>query len=207
MSTQSVLLIATHNQGKVREFSELLHELPYKLLTISDFPEIIPVVETGATFVENAKLKASAYARQTRFPTLADDSGLEIDALGGKPGIRSARYLGDQASHVERMEALLEELRETHSANRRARFVSAIAIAEIDGTIKNLSMGICEGAIAPEPRGEGGFGYDPIFIPDGFHLTFAELSDEIKNKISHRARALQRATIYLRALTRRSTAR
>ena len=207
MSIPPVLVVATHNQGKVREFRELLRELPYELLSISDFPEIMPVLETGATFVENAKLKASEYARQTGFRTLADDSGLEIDALGGKPGIDSARYMGDQASHVERMEALLEDLRQTRSANRSARFVSAIAIAEIDGTIKNLSMGICEGAIAPEPRGEGGFGYDPIFIPDGFHLTFAELSDEIKNKISHRARALQRATIYLRALTRRSTAR
>ena len=164
-------------------------------------------METGATFVENAKLKASEYARQTGFRTLADDSGLEIDALGGKPGIDSARYMGDQASHVERMEALLEDLRQTRSANRSARFVSAIAIAEIDGTIKNLSMGICEGAIAREPRGEGGFGYDPIFIPDGFHHTFAELSGEIKNKISHRARALQQAMIYLRALTRHSTAR
>lgn len=198
------LLIATHNADKLLELRDLLPDLPFVLVSLSDFPDANPVRETGATFVENAALKASGYARQTQVLTLADDSGLEVDALDRIPGVHSARYLSEAASYRERMKTLLDELQRVGLANRNARFVAAIAIAEADGTIKKVLTGVCEGRIARAPRGTGGFGYDPIFIPSGFDLTFAELSDQLKNKISHRALALKQVRAYLQSLTRNS---
>jgi len=146
-------------------------------------------------------LKAAGYALQTGEMTLADDSGLEVDALGGAPGVLSARYAGDGASDAERVNKLLAELSRVKSSERTARFVSVIAIANREGVILNLSTGACEGLIADAPCGVNGFGYDPVFIPQGFEQTFAELPATLKNRISHRGKALQAATDFLRCLT------
>ena len=192
------LLIATRNQGKVREIEELISDLPVRLLCLADFPETTEVEETGATFAENAALKALAYAEQTGLPALADDSGLEVDALGGAPGIRSARYAGADASDADRIEQLLAELARTGDSERRARFVCAVAFVSAgDAEQPPIFMGICEGRVAHAPRGNGGFGYDPVFIPEGYELTFGELPSEIKRRISHRARALAAARSFL----------
>ena len=201
MKSQPSLLIATGNEGKVQEFRQLLTELPFVLRGLSDFPGIHPVAETGSTFIENASLKASGYARQSQVLTLADDSGLEVDALGGAPGVMSSRFGGETVSDNARIDRLLTGLSNIEGAERSARFVCAIVIADSAGAILNVSTGICEGHIALAPRGKMGFGYDPIFIPAAQRLTFGELEPEIKNLISHRARALKEARHYLRGLT------
>jgi XTP/dITP diphosphohydrolase len=201
----SELLLATRNAGKLREVRSLLSDLSIHLLNLTEFPETTEVEETGETFAQNAALKASVYARQTGRLTLADDSGLEVDALGGAPGVFSARYAGAGASDAERNARLLAELAHTTETKRRARFVCCIAIADADARIVNISTGICEGHIANEPRGANGFGYDPLFIPDGHAQTFGELSQEIKQQLSHRARALTDARAFLLEHFRRST--
>ncbi|HEX8708546.1 MAG TPA: RdgB/HAM1 family non-canonical purine NTP pyrophosphatase [Pyrinomonadaceae bacterium] len=188
--TPSELLVATRNAGKVLEYRALLDALPFRLRTLDEFPAVAEVEETGETFAENAALKAGAYAAATRLWTLADDSGLEVDALGGAPGIFSARYGGAGASDAERINRLLEELSGFEAHQRGARFICAIAIADPEAQIANLSTGKCEGRIATRPGGAHGFGYDPVFIPEGYERTFGELPDEIKEKISHRAQAL-----------------
>lgn len=204
--TDRQLVIATHNRGKLEEFRNLLRDLPFELRDLNSFPSIVSVAEVGETFGENATLKAVGYAIQTRSLTLADDSGLEVSALGGAPGVRSARYAGDQASDAERVETLLTELSRTNDVARLARFVSVIAIADHTGAILNISFGTCLGRIAEAPRGSNGFGYDPIFIPEGMDHTFAELSPDRKNQISHRAMALKGAAEFLRSLTGHSDA-
>ena len=192
------LLIATRNAGKVCEVEMLLEGLPLRLRSLAEFPEIVEVEETGATFAENAALKARGYAGQTRLWTLADDSGLEVEALGGAPGVFSARYAGGaRASDAKRIAQLLAELSRTGDAKRRARFVCVIAITDPDAKLVNTSTGTCEGSIALAPRGMNGFGYDPVFIPDGYQQSFGELSPEIKQRISHRARALEAARPFL----------
>ena len=201
------LLIATWNKGKRRELQQLLSDLPFALMSLDDILGLEPVLETGGTFLENASLKASGYAIQSGLLTLADDSGLEVDALGGAPGVHSARYAGDGASDRQRVEKLLGDLRNVDEPDRTARFVSAVATASSNGSIINMSVGRCEGRIAFEPRGSGGFGYDPIFIPAGSEMTFAELPPEIKNQISHRHTALEKAREFLRNLTCDSAAR
>ena len=193
------LVIATFNKGKLDELRQLLSELPFVISDLEAFPSIQAVPEVGKTFVENASLKASGYAKQTGQLTLADDSGLEVDVLNGAPGVLSARYAHDGASDVERTSKLLTEM--AQFANRKARFVSVIAIANEDGRVINLSSGTCEGKITRAPRGHNGFGYDPVFIPEGFSQTFAELQTEMKNRFSHRARALGAAAEFLRSLT------
>jgi XTP/dITP diphosphohydrolase len=204
MITPLSLLLATQNQGKLQELRQLLRDLPLELYGLTDFANIEAVSETGATFIENASLKAVGYATQTGRLTLADDSGLEVDALGGAPGVLSARYAGEGASDVERIKILLAEMSINPETKRSAQFVSAVAIASADGRILNVSEGECDGHINFVPRGAGGFGYDPIFIPAGYDKTFAELETEIKNKISHRARALRGAQEFLRTLTNAS---
>jgi XTP/dITP diphosphohydrolase len=192
------LLIATRNAGKVHEVEALLDGLPLRLRSLAEFPEIGEVEETGTTFAENAALKASSYAAQTRLWSLADDSGLEVEALGGAPGVFSARYAGGAgASDADRIAQLLAELSRTHDAERRARFVCVIAISDPAARLVNTSIGTCEGSIAHAPRGVEGFGYDPVFIPDGYQQSFGELSPEIKQRISHRARALEAARSFL----------
>lgn len=201
------LLVATHNKGKLAELRELLAGVPLTISDLGSFPTIEPIDETGKTFAENATLKASGYAKQTGLLTLADDSGLEVDALEGAPGVLSARYGGPGASDSDRTTKLLSELSAVPVEARTARFLSVVAIADEHGQIVNLSTGKCEGRIADAPGGSHGFGYDPIFIPDGFNQTFGEIEAAVKNRISHRARALQAACEFLRSLTMSSAAR
>jgi len=200
------LLIATGNEGKLHECREMLKHLDFSLLSLGDYARIQPVAEDGVTFSENAAAKAAGYARQTSALTVADDSGLEVEALNGAPGVRSARYLSERASYSGRIQALLDELARCDCANRSARFVCAVAIANADGSLLSVSTGTCEGRIVTSPRGSGGFGYDPIFVPNGFEMTFAELPAEVKNQISHRARAFEAAREFLRRLTESSSA-
>ncbi len=192
------LLIATKNVGKIKELEKLLADLPVRLKSLNEFPNIIEPEETGATFSENACLKATSYALQTGLISLADDSGLEVEALNGAPGVYSARYAEENATDTEKIEKLLKEVKETNDKNRRARFVCAMAIADETGEIEFIAEGICNGRIALTESGTGGFGYDPIFIPDGFSETFGELSVDIKQQISHRARASFKIIQYLR---------
>ncbi len=201
MRTDRRLLLASHNQGKLREIGELLREIPLRIINLDDLQNLQAVQETGNTFVENASLKAAGYAKQTHLLTIADDSGLEVKALGGRPGVFSARYAGPSASDELRIQELLSELSSLSPERRSARFRCSVAVADEDGEILHLSNGVCDGQIAIAPRGMGGFGYDPIFIPEGFQQTFGELKREIKNQISHRARALAGALEFLRSLT------
>lgn len=201
MTSKPSLLVATRNEGKLRELCQLLAEVPLELLGLDDLPAVQTVPEIGLTFIENASLKATGYATQLHLLTLADDSGLEVDALGGAPGVLSARYAGESASDAVRIDKLLAELTNIERGKRKARFVSVIAISNSEGSILNVSTGTCEGQIDLAAHGEHGFGYDPVFIPRGYTSTFAELAASVKNRISHRARALQGALDYLRALT------
>lgn len=200
------LLVATWNEDKLREIRALLCNLPVDLLSLADFSKIGVVAETGSTFTENAALKASGYAQRAGVLTLADDSGLEVEALGGAPGVFSARYLSEHASYPDRIHALLTELEGVSGEERSARFVCAIAISSGSGEILHTIQATCEGRIATVPHGSGGFGYDPVFIPAGFDQTFAELSSDLKSRISHRSRALAIACELLPALTVTSTA-
>lgn len=195
------LLLATRNEGKLRELRHLVADLPINVFSLADFAQTHEVPETGSSFSENASLKAVGYALQTQMMTLADDSGLEVDALGGAPGIFSARYAGKDASDAQRTNKLLQELSGTEAGNRSARFVSAVAVASANGEILNLSTGSCEGRIDLTPSGNQGFGYDPVFIPNGYQQSFGALDPEIKNQISHRARALLGVRAYLLTLT------
>jgi XTP/dITP diphosphohydrolase len=195
------LVVGTYNAGKINELNELLADLPIEIFGLDKFENIADVEETGETFAENAILKANSYARQTGFWALSDDSGLEVEALGGAPGVYSARYAGKNASDAERIEKLLEELAETGDESRRARFVCAMAVGDEVGQIKFLAEGVCEGKIAQNPKGANGFGYDPIFVPEGFEQTFGELSSTVKGEISHRARAIKKIIRFLRNFT------
>ena len=196
------LLVATTNAGKVRELTGLLRTLPLRLRGLSDFPRLRTVEETGATFAENATLKAVQYGARTGLLTLADDSGLEVDALGGAPGVLSARYAGESASDAERVALLLGELARAGAGDRRARFVCAVALYDPRASKAELFNGTSEGQIAAEPRGAHGYGYDPVYVPEGFTQTFAELPPDVKQRISHRALALRLARNFLlRALS------
>lgn len=192
------LLVATNNPGKLSELRDLLAGMPVALHDLRDFENVIEVEETGETFVENARLKASEYAAQTGLPAIADDSGLEIKALDRRPGVLSARYGGSDTSFPEKMAMLLDELDKAVNPSRHARFVCAIAIADRSGNILYTTEGICDGQIAPAPRGFRGFGYDPLFVPNGFDRTFGELPNVIKSKISHRFRAFEQIIPFLR---------
>jgi len=192
------IIVATKNAGKIKELGVLLKTLPLRLRSLNDFPDTIEPEETGATFIENAVLKAQSYARQTGGWALADDSGLEVEALNNAPGVFSARYAGETATDKERIKKLLEELNGIQT--RTARFVCAMAIANGTGEIKFVAEGVCSGKIALAASGANGFGYDPVFIPRGFSATFGELSSEIKQQISHRAQATLKIIQYLRGI-------
>ena len=183
------LVIATKNSGKAREMAEVLTGLPYEVVSLADYADAPEVEETGSTFIENAILKATAYARFTGELTLADDSGLEVDALDGAPGVLSSRFA---PSDPERNSKLLGLMSDVPDAKRAARFRCAIAISTPEGDLRTCE-GTVEGAIAREPRGANGFGYDPVFyVPDlGKHM--AELTSSEKNAISHRGKALEKA--------------
>jgi XTP/dITP diphosphohydrolase len=195
------LLIATNNPGKVKEYQALLAGLPLELTYPAQEGLDMEVAETGGSFAENASLKATAYAKASGLLTLADDSGLEVDALGGEPGIRSARYAGRGASDEERYRLLLEKLRGVPWEKRTARFRCVIAVATPEGQI-HTAEGACEGIIAFEPKGEHGFGYDPVFYFQEYGKTMAELPLEIKNRISHRAKAAQKARAAIETASR-----
>ncbi len=186
------LLLATSNLHKLEEFRAIFSDMPLRLLSLSDIQLAIDVEETGITFAENAKLKARTYAQMSNMLTLADDSGLEIDALEGAPGVQSARYLGSETSYEERFRVILEQLKGLPLDKRSARFRCVIALVEPSGYIRMVE-GVVEGVIADSPRGSNGFGYDPIFFIPELGKTFAELEPEHKNRISHRARAAQSA--------------
>ena len=235
------LVLATRNQGKVRELTEMLrsHQLSvvscqsqevcdspdtsltgnreprtltkssstdnfakarvlgqnqYEVISLNAYPDAPEVIEDGKTYMENAGKKASVIAQYTGYLTLADDAGLEVDALNGAPGLNSKRWAGEDATDAIRVAKLLQALEGV--TDRRARFVAAIAVVHPD-TIPEGVLGVCEGHIRHAPVGESGFGYDPVFVPEGYDQTFAELGEEIKNRISHRAKALEKALALL----------
>jgi len=192
-----VLLLATTNQHKLEEYRAILSDVPFRLLSITDVQLGLDVKETGTTFAENAELKALAYAQAADLLSLADDSGLEIDALGGAPGVYSARFAGSDASYEERFRLILERLKGLPVEQRTARFRCAITLAEPSGYYRTVE-GVLEGVIADAPRGENGFGYDPIFLVPELGKTIAELMPDQKNRISHRGRAAQLARALLK---------
>ncbi len=186
------LLLATNNHGKLEEVAVLFKGLPYRLLSPSQLGLKLDIEESGRTYAANASLKARAFARASGLLTLADDSGLEVDALQGEPGVMSSRYAGPGATDPVRVDYLLSKLENASWKDRSARFRCVIAIARPGGAIK-LCSGSCRGVIALEPKGNNGFGYDPVFYFPVLCKTMAELPTEIKNRISHRARAAVRA--------------
>ena len=191
------LVLATHNLGKVRELTKILDELAVRdkrrkpdieVVSLKAFPDAPEVVEDGKTYAENACKKASVIGAMTGLTTLADDTGLEVDALKGAPGIASKRWVGENVDDAVRIAKLLAKLEGV--TDRTARFVAAIALKKPNATPR-VVVGVCEGSIAQTAAGERGFGYDAVFVPDGYEQTFAELGEEVKNRMSHRAKALQ----------------
>ncbi len=191
------LVLATKNPGKVEELKALLADMDVNVLSLRDFAVMPEIEETGNTFAENAEIKATTVARITGKLTLADDSGLEVDALGGQPGVLSSRFGGPGASDRDKYLRILELLDGVPDEKRTARFRAAVAIATPQGETV-IVEGTCEGRIADKPSGEGGFGYDPIFYIPEVGLTMAEVPSDVKNRISHRAKAMQSATRILR---------
>ncbi len=193
------LIIATNNPGKFREFQQLLESCGWELVAPGDLGIDIDVEESGQTYAENARIKATAYAKASGLVALADDSGIEVDALDGRPGVHSARYGGPGLSDADRVQLLLRELADVPDDRRTARFRAVIAIATPDGEVR-YAEGVVEGRIGREPRGENGFGYDPVFVLPDRGLTTAQLSPEEKNRISHRGRAAERAKAILKEM-------
>ncbi len=193
------LVVASRNRAKAREIARILcdEELDFGVVSLADFPELCLPPETGATFAANAVAKARHVAEATGLSAIADDSGLEVDALGGEPGIRSARFSGEGATDEDRYRKVLCLMEDVPDDRRRARFQCAAAFAAAEGD-ELLAEGVCEGRIAREAAGAGGFGYDPIFVPDGHECTMAQLTAEEKHAISHRGRALRRLAKLLR---------
>ena len=195
------LLIATRNEGKIAELSDILAPLPVRLRFLCEFKNISEVAEVGGSYQENATQKAVSYARQTGITALADDSGLEVVALGGAPGVLSARFGGIELTDKERTQALLASLEKTELTSRAARFVCCMVLfgmppSQVYGVsspeVLGVTQGVCEGSLAYEPTGTGGFGFDPIFLPNGYNLPFAGLDQTIKRRISHRALAAEK---------------
>jgi len=193
------LLLATNNQAKVREYRSLLQNLPFELITLAEQGITTVVSEVGESLEENARLKATVLVAQSQLVALADDSGLEVDALGGEPGRLSARYAGEGASDRDRVNYLLSRLKGVPWEKRSARFRCVIAIATPEGEVEFCS-GECRGFITLEPRGEQGFGYDPVFYLPELDKTMAELPLEIKNQVSHRGQAARKVNQVLERL-------
>jgi len=193
------LLLATSNPGKIKEYRFLLDGLGYQITTLAEQGITKVVTESGNSYEQNARLKAITYAKLSQLPTLADDSGLEVDALNGEPGVKSARFAGEAATDAEKVSFLLAKLNGVPWERRTARFKCVIAIASPEGQSK-VCYGECHGMIALEAKGENGFGYDPIFFLPEIGKTMAELHLEMKNQISHRARASQKARQLLQQL-------
>ena len=185
------IVVATGNQHKVQEYKDLLADQNVELKSLKDYPNCPEILEDGSTFTENASKKALEVCRYCDVPAFADDSGLEVEALNGEPGIFSSRYAENDEARIQKVLKNLEG-----KENRRARFVCVIAIA-INGEVIETFEGEVKGTIVDAPRGSNGFGYDPIFQPDGYEQTFGEMSDELKNKISHRANAVKKALEFI----------
>jgi len=193
------LVIATKNKGKVSEISHFLKDSDTKLFSLNDFDGLPDIIEDGSNFQENSIKKAKTSAEALKILTLADDSGLEVDFLGGNPGVYSARYSGENATDASNRVKLLSELAEVNDINRRsARFVCHLVLWDPQKGILFETDGICEGNIGFEEKGSGGFGYDCIFIPSGYDLTMAQLSEDVKNEISHRGKALKNFSDFLK---------
>jgi len=191
------ILFASRNEGKIREAQAILGSSNVKLVSIRDFPDMPEVVEDGKNFFENALKKAKTLSEFIGLPTIADDSGLEVDCLDGRPGVYSARYAGPDASDGDNIERLLEEMKGVQPEDRTAAFKCLLVLYETDGSFQYFE-GVFEGSIAEAPSGTGGFGYDPVFIPAGANKTVAELDPETKNSISHRGRAFEKLKEYLK---------
>jgi XTP/dITP diphosphohydrolase len=189
------LIVATRNAHKTREIQRILGA-DFAVCDLSGYPGTPETAESGKTFEENAALKATAASRQLPGLVVADDSGLEVDALGGAPGIYSARYAGQKATDKQNIDKLLEELARIETAKRSARFRCVIALAR-EGKLLGAFEGVVEGMIVDSPRGRSGFGYDPVFMPTEFGKTFGQLSPTEKNRVSHRARALEKLRVRL----------
>ncbi|QUV83764.1 RdgB/HAM1 family non-canonical purine NTP pyrophosphatase [Chloracidobacterium aggregatum] len=197
MSLSAPLILATRNAGKLHEFRHLLAGVTTEVIGLDAFPSLPPVPETGSTFEANARLKARAVQEQTGGWVIADDSGLCVDALGGAPGVFSARYAGEQASDADNVAKLLAAMRDVPAEQRTARFVCVLAL--VTDTEEACFTGVCTGTLTASPRGSHGFGYDPLFIPTGDTRTFAEMTPAEKAVYSHRARAAQALVDHLRA--------
>ena len=193
------LVLASGNKGKLAEFQRLLEGLDVQIHSMKEYPEIGEIVEDGSTFAENALIKARAVCKATGKPAMADDSGLAVDALNGAPGIYSARFAGEQRSDADNNAKVLQLLEGVEDSKRTARFFCVIAIVLPDGR-EYTAEGTCEGTILRALRGEGGFGYDPLFYVESLDKTFAELTMEEKNRISHRGHANRKAVEIIRGL-------
>lgn len=189
------IFVATRNEGKVKEIRSYLAPMGYEIFSLIDVPEFPEIEETGSTFEENALIKAKALFNLVKIPVIADDSGLEVDLLDSRPGVYSARFSGDDATDERNNSKLLEELGDSGLNERTAIFRCVIAL--YDGLSVRYFEGTCEGNIAFQFKGTNGFGYDPLFVPRGYTQTFAELDVKIKNRISHRGKALQSLVKYL----------
>lgn len=187
MRLPSSLVLATGNPGKVAELRDLLADLPLTLIPASDLDDPLKVTEDADTLAGNARKKARAFHEQTGQPTLADDTGLEVAALDGGPGVHTARFAGPDATPDDNKRRLLDLMEKVE--DRRARFRTVVALIDHEGTARTFE-GVCNGTITTTPRGDGGFGYDPLFQPDGYDQTFAEMPPDLKNQISHRRKAL-----------------
>lgn len=195
MQNSKEIIFASHNKGKIKEIREILSPLGFMVLSGEDI-DLPDVEETGKTFEENAYIKALAAAKKQNIPCVADDSGLCVDAIGGRPGVYTARYAPNR-DFDKGMDKLLDELLQTNSNNRSAYFSCVIVLAYPDGNFKSFE-GRVDGSIATRKSGKAGFGYDPIFIPTGYNRSFAEFDSDEKNKISHRGRALQKFVKYIK---------
>lgn len=192
------LLVATTNPGKLREIRELLRDAPVELVALSDLPPIAEPQETGTTFEENARLKAQYYAAHAHLPTVAEDSGLVVDALDGGPGVQSARFLGADATYADRFAEIYRRLAARPDAPRTARFVCSLTMIRDDVVVFETTTTV-EGEIAAAPRGTGGFGYDPIFFYPAYGITLGEVSQEAKLRIAHRGKAFRALAEWLRS--------
>jgi XTP/dITP diphosphohydrolase len=199
LTVSEILLIGTGNRDKAAELAEILVGLPWEVKSLADMPPVPEPVEDGDTFEANALTKAVYYSRRFDLCCVADDSGLAVDALGGAPGVYSARYAGENCTYADNNTKLLAELASVPPEKRSARFICCAAFAHRSGRT-HTETGAVEGRIILEPRGNKGFGYDPLFVPQGFDLTFAEMPAEQKHQISHRGRAFKRLREYLETL-------
>ena len=197
------IVLATRNKKKVEEIKRIVRDMPVAIYTLDDFPGCPDVEEDGKTFEENAVKKASAVSKYTKTPALADDSGLEVDALAGEPGVFSARYAGEGADDRKNYEKLLREMSSVPDGKRGARFVCVLALAFPDSRVETFS-GYAEGLIGRKPKGADGFGYDPVFYPQGYERTFAEMGDKEKDLLSHRGMALGGLYAFIKAVHKKN---